>query len=91
MQITERFKAGEAQARAELNAGNFDGVPKSVLKASGVTEDQVKKAREAQQVAKIIEQRQMRNRQTTAGKPATGMTARRSSRPAAPIQDFLRI
>lgn len=67
LQITERFKAVEAQARAELNAGNFDGVPKSVLKASGVTEDQVKKAREAQQVAKIIEQRQMRNRQTTAG------------------------
>lgn len=67
LQITERFKAVEAQARAELNAGNFDGVPKSVLKASGVTDDQVKKAREAQQVAKIIEQRQMRNRQTTAG------------------------
>lgn len=67
LQITERFRAVEEQARAELNAGNFDGVPKSVLKASGVTEDQVKKAREAQQVAKIIEQRQMRNRQTTAG------------------------
>lgn len=67
LQITERFKAVEMQAREELNAGNFDGVPQSLLKASGVTDDQMKRAKEAQQVAKIIEQRQMRNRQTVSG------------------------
>ena len=67
LQITERFKAVEMQAREELNAGNFDGVPQSLLKASGITDDQMKRAKEAQQVAKIIEQRQMKNRQTVSG------------------------
>lgn len=67
LQVAERFQAVEAQAREELNAGNFDGVPQSLLKASGVTEDQMKRAKEAKQVARIIEQRQMSNRQTVAG------------------------